>query len=930
MKRLLQLTLLALMALPAVAQENPAPLPPNYELIKKVTGRWFGEYRYKSLVKRFERCDTTMTVDHFRCLYYGAALRGDSTQTLMRYGQDFRRLTDSLGMWHPTTQQAWWRLQMLLAAVWSSGNGEREHPFYVSCADDARYMIYECRDMPYDIFNNIYPFEYSPTPKMLLESAGLLPDERQAELFKEIATTWSFGNDSLLNLLLATYDRPEAKLWAELQVIQHNNWRGRMLRRVVDRHRDDTMALAAELFFLLAEDYYREAIGYDEDTCFAHAIEVCNMVIHRWPGSDAAERCRVLADRCRQPEVMMHRHHQQHIEPLPASEWALTTLWYRNSKRVWLQLYELTDTTFQHPLREWNMRVAHHDDLLWHQTYVYLPPMEEGRYLLRASADRKFRSWGEIEIVRSDLTLLMEDKGSGYVLNLLNGDPVEGFSVEALSYKDSLLATAVTDSLGRFEFENLNERKDKWCPHLRAMYKGIDLGDGTTFFSRPPLDSGEEFCDVTVNGEETLWGLHAGDTINFRCLFFTLGGVEAGVRRTVGLGDHHGYDIIDSVEVVTDEHGVAHGRFVLPEDSANYTVWGGNGSDAAYVSTQEKDEWSPDMEVIPGWEPDSSWRKPFWDFDYQYHAWDSLDFTCWTDSRWKSDSVEVGLTFERLHVPQEHLLNPSAMTPEAEHTMSEREFRRHYPLQAYDWRGNNCDTWEADPPAFSLRQRFPLQRWNPLEAHFDLPPVEEGVYRSTVTIYSPHGRALNTQRTTLYTDRLPFVGGPVVARTPFEILQVGDTLWLHLSTWLPGQQIVLSVRFNNHKTVSRHIRLSEEVKNIPIPVTEEGFVTIYLATACHGVSQAGTGYRFVGEMGKVLWENESNHFYIVSDLETPHWRKYRIKLHRPPLEYPLRKRVLPEVWPYLGLESRRNFGGTYCPGEYRRERCFSDFLHLPR
>ena len=81
-----------------------------------------------------------MTVDHFRCLYYGAAQRGDTSYTLVVCYRSYRRLCDSLGQWHPSTQQAWWRLQMLTAAVWSSGNGSEELPFHVASSRDGVYM----------------------------------------------------------------------------------------------------------------------------------------------------------------------------------------------------------------------------------------------------------------------------------------------------------------------------------------------------------------------------------------------------------------------------------------------------------------------------------------------------------------------------------------------------------------------------------------------------------------------------------------------------------------------------------------------------------------------------------------------------------------------------------------------------------------------
>lgn len=137
-----RLLLFALLLVPMAvwAQDNPTPLPPNYERIREETGRWFGEYNYRRLKKRFDRCDTTMTVDHFRCLYYGAAQRGDTSYTLVVCYRSYRRLCDSLGQWHPTTQQAWWRLQMLTAAVWSSGNGSEELPFHVASFRDGVYM----------------------------------------------------------------------------------------------------------------------------------------------------------------------------------------------------------------------------------------------------------------------------------------------------------------------------------------------------------------------------------------------------------------------------------------------------------------------------------------------------------------------------------------------------------------------------------------------------------------------------------------------------------------------------------------------------------------------------------------------------------------------------------------------------------------------
>lgn len=144
MKRLLIIIGLLIVSCAAIAQENPTPMPPNYERIQKETTRWFGEFRYKRLAKRFERCDTTMTVDHFRCLYYGAWLRRKHNNTDIKvdnYRLQYVLYCDSYGESSPEANHAWWRLQMLLTAIWSSGNGSKEYPFYVTSPQDMFYMI---------------------------------------------------------------------------------------------------------------------------------------------------------------------------------------------------------------------------------------------------------------------------------------------------------------------------------------------------------------------------------------------------------------------------------------------------------------------------------------------------------------------------------------------------------------------------------------------------------------------------------------------------------------------------------------------------------------------------------------------------------------------------------------------------------------------
>lgn len=926
MKRALLIIYLIIISCTASGQENPAPLPPNYERIKTETRRWFGEYRYSRLEKRFARCDTAMTVDHFRCLYYGATLRSDTNYTLLHLGRQYRRLSDSLGQWHPTTQQAWWRLQMLTSAVWSSGNGSEETPFFVSCPDDERYMVYECRDFLPNPTIVVYPHEYSPslkeTQRRLLVQQGFMPDEQQADLFRQIAEEW-YRDDSLLTLLLDTYDCPEAKLWAEIQVATRYCWSSDHLRASIDRHRAERVPLLADLYFLLAKEYYFQATERGCYQCFDLALDVCDSTLRLFPGSDGAERCRLLRERILQPEVLMHNDRQWSIVPMPASEWALTSLWHRNAKRVFIKVYDFADTTFQHPLHEWDMRVTRHDDHSWHGTYLYLPPMAEGHYLLRASADKKFTTWSELELVRSDRVLYCDDQGHGFVLDLITGEPVEGFPVEAREFEtDSLLAATLTDSFGAFDFSHLYIEKEL---RIHAPYAGTDLGRETRLY-RPDEDlTTRTFCDITVDGQKEDLYLHAGDTVRFRCALFSIYGPLPGVPHKIYLIPW-GEDPVDSVELISDPHGMGHGFFVLPKDSVEYGIvdykdfYG-----STVVSTYPEPEHTLDY-----YNPDNDYDlrySPFYIYERGTQHWDSLRFECHVNPAPWENGIEIGLTLERLQVPQEHLITP--MMPKGEeHTLSEREFHRRFPLLAYDRLYNNPNSWEVDTLVFST-QRTSFSQVN--RSAFALPPLPDGVYRATLTLLESKHQMTDTSRVTLYSGRMPFVDYPINAWIDTSsLLNVGDTLRLHLETWLPDQQAIVSVGFNASPMRSQRIFLSNNTMVLPIPIEQEGFVSIHVASACHGEMTAGTLYWFTGELGRTLQKHlnaTSYHENMTSHLTPPYWRDFRHSIHRQPIDYPLRRHPQPNIWDYLGVEPP-HWVEFYDPPHYLSWRVLSNYKRL--
>ncbi len=487
------------------AQDNPAPLPPNYELIKKETGRWFGEYRYKSLVKRFKQCDTTMTVDHFRCLYYGAAQRGDTAYTI-------------------SNQKSWWHRVNLIQAVWSSGNGSDTLPFHVATFADARFMRDDTGDSSVRCMlmgRPLWRKSVAPMEHMQVKSAvdlwgeqdsvamvrlGVLPTAEQRRLFKLVANAEPHAKE----LLRSSYEGvPNSCLWLDLELAELNHWGTRSYEQHLDWHRGDTSVLLAEYYLRMAKEALEDADNYNEWRRYQDIVGWCDTICRFWPSSIVAQHAEALRERVLTGEVRLKDVHRPYVVPYAADEWALGTVWHRLTKKVWLRLTPMDTVERVHPkvLKEWSMEVTEHPDLVYHEAYVYLPPMPTGHYLLWASADSLFCHYEAQEVIFSDRYLMADQVGRGVVMDSRTGKPVKCFKV-CLRNKGNIVATTRTDKHGYFAFE-VPEEADHYNRYtLYAPYKGLDLARGMDAY---PLELEHFALDTTRLEDE--WEEDDGDDV---------------------------------------------------------------------------------------------------------------------------------------------------------------------------------------------------------------------------------------------------------------------------------------------------------------------------------------------------------------------------------------------------------------------------------
>ena len=166
MKKLLVIISLLIVSCVAVAQDNGAVMKPNYRKIARVVKSHKSPYYLDSLEARFSRCDTTMTVDDLRCLYFGG---GDVS--LRDAWRRYQLLLGRFGRHGGRANDAWWQYQMLLTAVWSTGDGSEENPLYVKDYED--FLFVSEQENP---GNTLAKLNTAPRCSRLCKTAHPMPD----------------------------------------------------------------------------------------------------------------------------------------------------------------------------------------------------------------------------------------------------------------------------------------------------------------------------------------------------------------------------------------------------------------------------------------------------------------------------------------------------------------------------------------------------------------------------------------------------------------------------------------------------------------------------------------------------------------------------------------------------------------------------------
>ena len=310
------------------------------------------------------------------------------------------------------------------------------------------------------------------------------------------------------------------------------------------------------------------------------ALRYCDTAVALAPKSEGGIECANLANEIKQKRVDMERGSLMVVPGQPS----LQRVRYRNVDRLYYRIVKYTegkdgteDYSWSEKAKgkllaakkvasgEW--KVDSGKEHKYAESYVSLPALPAGRWLLMVSPSEDFKTDGfMVYAVNSTDMLLAQNEQEGLLLDRRTGRPIVGqaMCVERRDNngKVTVMATAVTDRYGRY---SLDYEKPRWGDQIVVERDGYRLTARYSNSSNKPDTS--MHMDAEVRTDRPIY--KPGDTVQVAIVVYRTDGLEAevanGERLELTFSDPNGQEV-DTVDLTTDDFGVANASFVVPTD----------------------------------------------------------------------------------------------------------------------------------------------------------------------------------------------------------------------------------------------------------------------------------------------------------------------------------------------------------------------------
>ncbi|MFK7796824.1 MAG: alpha-2-macroglobulin [Aureispira sp.] len=359
-----------------------------------------------------------------------------------------------------------------------------------------------------------------------------------------------------------------------------------------------TIKSGANIAYELAKLYQMQGNSYKagaEDPKrwkLKEARALCNTIVEQYPKSYGASLCKNLRVAIDQKSL------QVQVEKINSiQQEGLASISYKNIDQLYFKAVpinhqiarKINDLYGKEKLNyingisgayTWEHKLPNEGDFQQHRTEIAIPALPNGRYVIVAATDKKFRyeknAFAHANIYVSNLRLVQRRNNSTYEYTLVNaqtGAPVANATVEFFVWQSNFLGqeyeqkvlTTKTDKNGFFNDRNLNTNRNYYSLKITHKKDVLHLDDDYYKYNYYADDNVTRtthfFLDRAI--------YRPGQTIYFKGLVLEhtpgkkVPDLVTNSSRTVILYDAN-YQKVADLELTTNEYGTFHGSFNAP------------------------------------------------------------------------------------------------------------------------------------------------------------------------------------------------------------------------------------------------------------------------------------------------------------------------------------------------------------------------------
>ncbi|UPS91951.1 alpha-2-macroglobulin [Bizionia sp. M204] len=342
--------------------------------------------------------------------------------------------------------------------------------------------------------------------------------------------------------------------------------------------------------FEIAQLYYEQGERYEPKTAsefqwkIKEAYDLCETVIKNFPNTTAAKKCAVL-----QKQIKLQSLQVQTERHVPIQQDARMLVTYKNLNTLDFKAYKLTEKEFEAfgkiyrddeqltfvkkltVSKSWQATIKNEGDYQQHQTEVIIPALENGRFLIVASAKNEANTFAIQTLQITNIALVDKAENDRQIyqfINRNNGQPIPNLTVK-ISYKENYNGnfkhkTFTSDSNGNVE---ISKTQSRWTQVKIVANSKTDKAYFGDYYVNPEYKQNED--PVSYKGflftDRSIY--RPGQTVYFKGIAMKTTHGKSTVlvdEETDAVLYNVNGEEINRLSLITNEFGSVTGDFILP------------------------------------------------------------------------------------------------------------------------------------------------------------------------------------------------------------------------------------------------------------------------------------------------------------------------------------------------------------------------------